>query len=130
MAVAKRAVQLKRSYRRSVFAPELNRSCDLRPELLAFVLACGFPRPPFAQDRCRARKKSALGTGRDCFRRRALDHLDRDPMDGMAPWLSARTWPALDPHRKPAALSSAGLLLVVVRVRRIRAAHLRRRRLD
>src|SRR5579871_1283067 len=45
-------------------------------------------RSPFAQDRCRARNKSALGTDRDCFGRRALDHLDRYPMDGLASRLS------------------------------------------
>src|ERR1700741_2992433 len=129
-AIVERAVQLERSYRGSVFALEFNRSCDLRPELLAFVPPRRFVRRPFAQERCHARNKSALGTDRDCFRRRGLAHLDCDPMDGLAPWLSTRTRPTLDARRKLAALPSAGLLLVVVRVRRLRAAHFCRRRLD
>src|SRR5712671_4742691 len=83
-----------------------------------------------ARKACRVRNQDTLGSNRNRCADRAWHHLGGDAVDRLAPRFSAATWPALVPHYAGSAgLSPSGILLVVVRLRRLCATDLPRRRL-
>src|SRR5258708_26870487 len=76
------------------------------------------------------RNQDTLGSDRHRCAGRAWHHLGGDAVDSLAPRFSAATWPALVPdYAGSAGLSPSGILLVVVRLRRLCATDLPRRRL-
>src|SRR6266849_4640392 len=78
---------------------------------------------------CCVRNQDTVGSDRHRRADRACHQLGGDAVDRLAPWFSATTWPALVSHRaKDARLSPAGVLLVVVRLRRLCATDLPGRR--
>src|SRR5262245_8253299 len=79
---------------------------------------------------CRVRDQDTLGPDHhrraDC----ACHHMGGDTVDRLAPGFSAAAWPTLVPDcARNARLSPTGVLLVVVRLRRLRAQDFPGRRL-
>src|SRR5258708_21873912 len=75
------------------------------------------------------RNQDTLGSDRHRCADRAWHHLGGDTVDSLAPRFSAATWPALVPDCAGiAGLSPSGVLLVVVRLRRLCATDLPGRR--
>ncbi len=81
------------------------------------------------KDVCYVRDQNPLGPGHHRLRDRPAGDLERDGVDGLAPRLPATARPPLVRAAAFPVLPSAGLLLVVVRLRRLRARHLHRGRL-
>ena len=79
--------------------------------------------------RCHVGNQNPLGSGLRGLPDRARSRVGRDAMDRRGARLSARAWGALVHARRLADLSAAGLLLVVVLLRRLRAGDIPDRRL-
>src|SRR6185312_11285804 len=74
------------------------------------------------------RDQDSLGPGRHRLCDRPAGDLERDGVDGLAPWLPVPARPSLVRVTAFPVLPPAGLLLVVVCLRRLRARHLHRGR--
>src|SRR6516225_12401274 len=70
------------------------------------------------------RNQDSLGSDPRRVRDRARGHLGRDTMDGLAARLPTPAWWAMDRDRRHARVPSAGVLPLVVLVRRLCTANL------
>ena len=75
------------------------------------------------------RDQDSLGPGHHRLCDRPAGDLERDGVDGLAPRLPARARPPVVRASALPVLSAASVFLVVVRLRRLRARHIHRRRL-